>query len=272
MVVIDFPKSEEYQSLYALSGYSSPTSLIVTNDTPSVIFLTQKPTKPEDDYTSFSVHPYQTILVHGDANPIWCRGKAGKIIVQKLSSTITPFTAIEFPHDTLTSDAEGYRRLRVDLGQTGFFEGREARSFKEFSIPSGQSYFIKASVVVNTILMLVDVSIDSGGLRVSTIAGGTETTPFNSNLPVLPKNLMTTRRQPYYTLQNQLQDGGTITDGTVIDIVRLVTAGSTAQQSTVGGTIADERGVATGTYYWRFENISNSTVNGVFHVTWEERP
>ena len=39
------------------------------------------------------------------------------------------------PSDLLTSEREKYRRVRVDVGQTGFFDGREFRTFKEISIP-----------------------------------------------------------------------------------------------------------------------------------------
>lgn len=44
MIVVQLPKSEAYQSLYDLSGYSVNDSLIITNDTPQTIFLTQADT------------------------------------------------------------------------------------------------------------------------------------------------------------------------------------------------------------------------------------
>lgn len=272
MIVVQLPKSDAYQPLYTLSGYSVSDSLIITNDTPQTIFLTQSDTQPTDDSNAFFAHPYQTVLAHADGKPLWVRGKPGPILVQLLSRTITPFTAVEFPHDTMTSDLEGFRRLRVDLGQTGFFEGREARSFWEFSIHSGTSQYIKVNVPVNTILMSVDVTVDAGGLRVSTLAGATDGKAFTGSLPIVPKNTMTSRRTPFYVPQNTLQTGGTAVGGTVIDIVRLVTSGSTAQKSSIGGAIADERGVTPGIYYWKFENISNSTTTGTFHTVWEERP
>ena len=44
------------------------------------------------------------------------------------------FTIPDFgPSDLLTSGREGTRRVRVDVAQTGFFEARERRSFKEWA-------------------------------------------------------------------------------------------------------------------------------------------
>ena len=43
------------------------------------------------------------------------------------------------------------------------------------------------------------------------------------------------------------------------------------KQSSIGGAIADERGVGAGTYYWKFRNLGNSIVTGTFHCFWEER-
>lgn len=41
MIVVQLQKSEAYQPLYDLSGYSVNDSLIITNDTPQTIFLTR---------------------------------------------------------------------------------------------------------------------------------------------------------------------------------------------------------------------------------------
>ena len=149
MIVVQLPKSEAYQSLYALSGFTVNDSLIITNDTPQTIFLTQSDTQPLDDSNAFFAHPYQTVLAHADGKPLWIKGKAGPVVVQKLSSTVTPFTSIEFPHDTMTSEEEGYRRLRVDIGQTAFFVGKEGRTFKELNIPQGGRYVVEITLLLS---------------------------------------------------------------------------------------------------------------------------
>lgn len=271
MITVNLPKSDAYQSLYALSGYGVRDSLIITNDTPQTIFLTQSDTQPVDDSNAFFAHPYQTVLAHADGKTLWIRGKPGPVVVQKLSSTVTPFTSVELPHDIMTREEEGFRRVRVDTGQTSFWVGTEARSFKDLNIPSGGTYVIKVVVPVNTVLWNVTLSIDSGAVKLSTISGGTDDGGFTTQLPLFPKNAMSSRLQPYYVFQNKLYEGGTQTGGTVIDVVRIATSGSTAQRQTVGGSVADERGVSPGTYYWKFENTSNNTVVGTFHCSWEER-
>lgn len=271
MIVVQLPKSEAYQSLYALSGFTVNDSLIITNNTPQTIFLTQSDTQPLDDSNAFFAHPYQTVLAHADGKSLWIKGKAGPVVVQKLSSTVTPFTSIEFPHDTMTSEEEGYRRLRVDIGQTAFFVGKEGRTFKELNIPQGGRYVVEITLPVDVILFDLSLSIDAGSVRLSTIAGGTSTGTFGETLPVIPKNTMSSRQQPFYVLQAQLKAGGDVTGGTVIDVARVVASGSTSKQSTAGGNVSGERGVGAGRYHWVFENISNSTVTGVFSCYFEER-
>lgn len=272
MFVVQLTKDVSYRPLYPLTPYTSPDSLIVTNNSPAQLFIVQADTQPSDDAHAFCVDTEETVLVHGNAQPIWVRGGSGPILVQLLSRTVTPFTAIEFPHDTMTSTREGYRRLRVDIGQTAFFEGREFRSFRDLSIPSNSVYTAKITVPVNTILFSLNLTVDSGTLQLDTIAGTvTEVTPFTEQFPIIGKNLMSTIRQPPYIRQNNIMGGGSITGGTIIDTTRLVAATATSQQSTVGGQIADERGIAPGTYYWRFRNLGNSTVTGTFHCFWEER-
>lgn len=271
MIVVNLPKSEAYQSLYDLSGYSVDDSLIITNDTPGTIFLTQSDTQPIDDSNAFFAHPYNTVLAHADGKPLWVRGRAGPVVVQKLSSTVTPFTSIEFPHDTMTSKREGFRRLRVDVGQTGFFEGREARTFKELNIAAGARYVIEITLPTNVILYEVNLSLDAGSVRLSTITNGTSTGTFNEILPVIPKNTMTTRPAPYHVFQTVLKAGGDVTGGTVIDIARIISSGATSKQATVGGVVSGERGVAPGLYHWVFDNISNSPATGVFSCFFEER-
>jgi len=64
--------------------------------------------------------------------PVWAKGgKDGYITVQPLTSTVMPLTGIEFPQDIVTSGIEGFRRLQVDMGQTGFFEARNFRFLRK---------------------------------------------------------------------------------------------------------------------------------------------
>ena len=56
------------------------------------------------------------------------------------------------PLKMLTDDNGEYARLRVDVGQTGFFAGREARTFYQFEIASGATQVIKVVSATDTIL------------------------------------------------------------------------------------------------------------------------
>lgn len=273
MLVINLPSNITYSNLYTLSSYAAGKSLIVTNNSSTPAFLVQSALAPADSSDQYPLLPGQSILVHGNDNPIWIRGGTGPIIVQSLLETITPFTGCDLPRDVWTWDVENFRRLRVDTSQTSFFTGYQGRTFKEFSLASGATYVIMVTVPVNTILWSVDLSVDAGSLKLSTYAGGTPSVTLTDTIPVIPKNTMSTRPTPLYTLQNQLVGGlATLTGGTLIDVLRVATAGATAQQVSVGSSPFSERGVGLGTYYWVFNNYSNGTATGVFSSFWEERP
>lgn len=176
------------------------------------------------------------------------------------------------PSDLLTSDREEYRRMRVDVGQTGFFEGREFRTFRELNIPSGQSVYLRFESPVDFILFEQSLTLDAGSVRFTAIIGATEDTPFNTVEPVIGKNRMAQRRQPYYTPQVTVKSGGTITGGTVVELFRVVAANATAQQQTVGGANQSERGLPASVTYLRIENLGTGAATGVYSLFWEERP
>jgi hypothetical protein len=51
--------------------------------------------------------------------------------------------------------------LRVDIGQTAFFEGREFRTFRDLSLAAGTTYTAKVIVPVDTILFNVSLTVDN---------------------------------------------------------------------------------------------------------------
>ena len=162
-------------------------------------------------------------------------------------------------------------RVRVDVAQTSFFEGREFRSFLELNIAQGATQVIKVVSPVDFVLFQQTLTVDSGGIRFSAVTGGTEGGSFSTSLPIIGKNRMSDRPTPYYTAQITASTGGTHTGGTEVEVVRVVAAGSTAQQATVGGEMASERGLPAGTYYLKFQNLSNGAATGVYSLFWEER-
>lgn len=270
-IVLEDPT--EYYNLYSVADFEMTESLIVSNRTSSQIHLQSSMTKPEAN-SGFALWPGEDALVHRSDVPTWIRGTPlGKVIVQPLTSTITPFTGIELPQDLYTSKREGFRRIRVDVGQTGFFEGREYRAFTEFDISSNDKRVYRVDVNLNTILFGVELIIDNGGARLLTVRDGTPSgipEPTES-VTIIPKNRMSVA--PVVPNQNNITlIGSDLTGGNIIDIVRLSTTGSSSKQASVGGQVADERGVAVGTYYYVLENTSNGPLTGTFKLFWEERP
>jgi hypothetical protein len=177
-------------------------------------------------------------------------------------------------------ETTGFERVRVDVAHTSFFEGREFRTFKELNVASGSVYVIKAVVPVNTNLLQLELSLDSGFARIGTYVGGVEGGTFSESLPVIPTNNMTpgvNRRRTIvngvYVNQNILTAGGTHTGGTEIDVIRTrVASGATSRSSSVEG-IAGERGIAPSTFYFRISTVSGTDpITGVLRARWEERP
>lgn len=183
------------------------------------------------------------------------------------------YTVPDFgPADLLTSNREGTRRVRVDVGQTGFFERRQIRFPYELTALADTPQVIRVTVPVNFIIQKQSLEVDQGGIvmrayRAGTVAGVWTPVPYYSN------NFMT--EQPEYAFQTVIDTGGTFTPtGPAVEIIRVRTAGATAQQSSVTGIAGDERGLAAGTYYLVFSRMTgvNGDCKGVYNLIIEERP
>jgi len=177
----------------------------------------------------------------------------------------------QFPADLFTDGGYGdSRRLRVDVAQTGFFAGHEFRTFQEFSLTDGQTHVVKAVFDVNTIIFGLDVSLISGQVKVETITGGTEGGTFSTTLPIFHKNSMSSVPSPVYSHTNVLSSGGTVTGGTVIDVLLNKTSGNANHAGSIGVGAVDETGFSAGTYYIKI--TATGSTQGVLKVRWEERP
>jgi hypothetical protein len=187
-------------------------------------------------------------------------------------------------HNKTSDWGHGYDRLRVDVAQTSFFEGREFRMFKELNIPASSIYVIKAVVPINIILHHLECTLDQGHVRVATVVGGESGGDFSETLPVLGANNMAyspddeARRRDFgdgddfYQPQVTLTAGGTHTGGTIIDVLRIKVATNSNFAASVGTSLGDERGIAINTYHFRLENLGSDIATGTFKGRWEERP
>lgn len=166
-----------------------------------------------------------------------------------------------------TSDDPTVARLKVDVAQTGFWEGREFRLEREIA---GLTV-IKFVSPINFILQLQAFASHDGEatLAVYSANQGSEGGTFESLTPN-PNNAMSTT--PSYTPQIDLSIGGTFTPSDndpnfAREFVRVVSASATAQQSTVGGSGIKERGLGANTYYLVFTGLKSS-----YRLIYEERP
>ena len=176
-----------------------------------------------------------------------------------------------YPPSKLMTDGDGdYSRMRVDVGQTGFFAGREARTFYEFSIPSGQTQVIKVVSPTNTIVQTFAVELELAAIRLELRVGGTEGGTFNTALPIFKTNTMT--EQSGYEPQVTMNRGGTHTGGTLVDVLTAV-SGANPNKSVASSASEDlPNAFAAGTFYIKLINTDGATASGIFRARWEERP
>lgn len=272
-MILHLENPTTYYDVHTLTGFSSGSSVVVHNGTASPLYLGISTTSPLGDSDSVILAIDETYVFYPKTSKLWIRGSTGPIHCEALTSALSSqFERVDLSPDLYTSEAEGFRRLRVDSGQTGFFEGREFRTFYELNISSGASVYIKFTSPINFIIFEQSLTLDSGSVRFTALTGATSVGSYSDTLPVIGKNRMTTRKAPFYVSQASLVTGGTATGGTIVELFRVVAANATSQQQTVLGAASTERGLPAGTYYLRFENIGNSAATGVYSLIWEERP
>ena len=95
MQVVSIPSTASYFNLYTLSGFASTKSLILTNNTSSVITVTQASSPPLATTDAFPLYVGQTILIQGNTDIIWVKGASGPLVVQDYTDTIVPFNSID---------------------------------------------------------------------------------------------------------------------------------------------------------------------------------
>ena len=170
-----------------------------------------------------------------------------------------------YPPVKLMTDGDGaYSRVRVDVGQTSFWSGKQFRTFQKLEIAAAGTVAIRATVGVNIVLYETSFNTENSSIEVQLKAGGTADGPWTS-MPVIRKNTMTTA--PVIASQVALDYDGNHTGGTIIDLVRVV-AGN--KEANFAGE-SSERGVGPGTYYYVVTNTGNSTATVIFTGWWEER-
>ena len=200
--------------------------------------------------------------------PFW--QEVRKLLVDRADGTYAERVEA-YPPVKLMSDNDGdHARLRVENGQTGFFSGREARTFYEFSIASGATQVIKVVSPVDTIVQVFALELDLASMRLELVTGGTEGGTFGTALPIFPTNTMSTAE--VYTPQVTMNQGGTHTGGTVVDVLTAISGANPNKSVSSSASEAQPQGFAAGTFYIRLTNTDGATATGIFRARWEERP
>ncbi|UTQ79876.1 hypothetical protein vBVnaSL3_55 [Vibrio phage vB_VnaS-L3] len=186
-------------------------------------------------------------------------------MIKKFLNRVIPGT----PQQILTGDSWDTARLRVDVGQTGFWEGREFRLNQPMAAVNG--FVIKIVAPINFVLQLQRLTSEDGKLEMRAyrsadgVEGGTfSLSPYYSN-----NNQMSDT--PNYVGQVQAFIGGSFTPTDVDSqkekiVAKAATA--TAQIQSVGGSSAKERGLPSETYYLVFSGGGT----GIYDLILEERP
>lgn len=200
--------------------------------------------------------------------PFW--QEVRKLLVDRQDGTFAERIEAYPPKVLMTENDNEFSRLKVSVGRSCFFAGRQSFTFYQFNIPTGQTQVIKIVAPVNTLLQSFGASLNLASLRIELVAGGTESGTFNTPLPILKTNNMTTAGD--YTAQVTMATGGSHTGGTIVNVLELI-SGTPARQAvaSIGGE-NEPFGFAPNTYYIRLINTDGADATGVFKARWEELP
>lgn len=179
------------------------------------------------------------------------------------------------PHKLLTDGDGPNARLRVDVGQTGFFAGRIMYAYYKINLAVASSVQFKFIAPCDFILYGVSMQVRQGGAMLQIFEPGstTETGAFSTPVVVHLANAMSERPTPFYTPQVTIFTGGTFTGGDEVDYLEAQTASQQVSASSIVEGLEGERGNPAATYYSRLSPLSgvNDTTLGVLRLAFEER-
>lgn len=192
-----------------------------------------------------------------------------KLLVDMLDGTHAERVLAQPPAALVTGTTKP--RLRVDVGQTSFFEKREFEMFREFAVATTGTYVLRVVAPVNFILQDLALELEAGSARLATFSGGTPTGVFSETLPYTAANTMTETPPPYVPqlVITAIPTGGSLAGGAPIRVTRVKAADNSTFSSSVGNTPDLVAGRAPGTYYL---TLQLTGAIGVLKGRFEERP
>jgi hypothetical protein len=180
-----------------------------------------------------------------------------------------------------TSSNPDFARLSVDVGQTGFFEGREFRWVRKLSLSSGVTQWFKFNCPVPFILYEQAIKATQGHFEFYAYraADVSVTTPFEGDaLPSFGKNSSPEREVVegggFYVQQSTIRGGGALTlvnADNYADFDEVKTSGNANQSTSVGGSENSQRYLPAGDYYLGFVPVGGAAI-GSWRLVIGERP
>ncbi|GAA0567544.1 hypothetical protein ACFQH5_15735 [Halomonas salifodinae] len=182
----------------------------------------------------------------------------------------------------LASGPDGFRRIRVDAGEPGFWAAQQFAWEYELSLAAGETQVFRFDLPVDVILLDSQLSVDDGSLyyRVYRADQITETGSFATNVTSKAHPLNVTSFAPSYALQTTAwTDGVSPTGGVTIDddspypVRRVRTSGATAHASLVGANAGLMRGFPPTSAYVVATQLPGAAggTSGIITLAFEER-
>ncbi len=178
-----------------------------------------------------------------------------------------------FPKHLFSSDPDdpnAKSRLRVDVGQTGFFKGTEFRMFDEFTLANGASKVYEFDLTqVEVILQGIQLQLWEGAVRFEVQSeGGTVGGTFGTTILQRRTNRMSTADLAYLS-PIVIKTGGTYSGG-VVTLASEWDAGNGGIKDTKLTEDASPYGIPKAKYYMKI--TASTAARGALQVRWEERP
>lgn len=240
------------------------TKILLQNQGPDVMYIFKQSTAPTMANPAMALFNWQSVEVDNLGGDIWVASQQAGTIFVTPTSDLGVASTVEFPPDLYTSTKEGIRRLRVDTGETGFYDGRIFELSRKITSPIVFRFTCSVPFILhNQHLTCSDGDIEMFAWSSADVtASGTWT-----NVPIWREN----EYNDAYVGQTAIASGGVITVNNAQnyrDYARVKTSNATAQQSTVQGSPTSARYHKAGTYYIQCTGVGT----GSYYINWEERP
>lgn len=246
-----------------LSDLGLGGKLLLQNQSGDVMHVYKTPTMPMKLTNSYALMYWQSIEIANTDSDIWVASESGGTLFVANATHIVQ-KIVEFPQDLLTSEIRGERRLRVDVGQTGFYKGTTWEFIRKVDSPVVFQFTCTVPFILHNQHLTAsegDIEMYAWGEQDITVAG-----TWSNTLKIWRQNEIKTT-YPHHTT---IKSGGTITVNNLQnyrDYARCKVSNSTAQRSTIQGSPSSERYHTPGVYYIQLVG----TGVGSYHLTWEER-